>query len=134
MADRVSDPGPAGAPRPVPTSVWAALVLDHAALLAGAYALIVGYRGAHPVETEVGGVLIALGIVLELGVIAFCIRRARAAARRPTRSGPSAPPGRPPQLTAGNVCGTCGWRGAASRTALCPRCFRPVVAGPGPRR
>ena len=104
------------------------------ALLAGAFALIVGFRGAHPVETDVGGVLIGLGIVLELGVIAFCIGRARAAARRPTRSGPSAHPGRPPQLTTMNVCGTCGWRGAPTRTALCPRCFRPVVAGADPRR
>jgi len=132
-ADQGPDPDRAGAPRSVPVSVWTALVVDHAALLGGAYALIVGFRGSHPVETEVGGVLIGLGIVLELAVIAFCIGRVRAAARRPNRSWPSARPDRPSALTVKAVCRTCGWRETTLRTTRCPRCYRPVGAGAGPR-
>jgi hypothetical protein len=116
-AGTTSRPGPAGSRG----AIFAALVLYHALILAGALLLIEGTLRGPTTWVYAGTFLFVVGVLIQAWVLVWAFRAARSGA--PIWSRAPGPGGAPaPQF----LCPTCGLKGPL-QGRVCPRCHRPVA-------
>jgi hypothetical protein len=97
-------------------------VLYHGLILVGAYLLVVGYIDGLRWYEAAGGVLVALGIVVQGAVLAWLAKLSRKASIESPE--PGAGVGGPSRW----LCVRCG-RKAGTPTFACPECGGPMVKG-----
>ena len=110
-------------PRPVLRRVGGPLVAYHAMILLGAFLLVTGSRWGF--WSIVGAVLVAAGILVELGILIWSASLTRTASVPHHLAGTTST--KTSRASPRRVCPACG-RVGDQAAATCPRCGRAVVS------
>lgn len=111
----------------VPT-VLSVLLLNHVLILLGAGLVLAAPSSSHRDWVTLGVALLALGIGIEIVVIAWAAILVRRAAR--AERGSPVLPGAASQNPVRSLCVSCGWSGNPATAGACPRCRKPAVRIP----